>query len=740
MNLYPNRLGKQFSYSDGNDDQDRNLELASKKPKLEALKCALQDAESDASDYFSRNQNAWNHWHCRWDGQTVDGRKWHSVGAQQEIWPWIGASDTRTHTVSKIISQHETVATFALRNMKIQAQSARPFAAIKESQKATQLLNWMIGTHMQAEAAREMRFAINGRNAFGSHVIGVDWEQERRIDYINVSLMTLETLTQSQGLAGHGMMQELQGTDLSQWQAIIADESHEEALIPFIQQFSPIVTKPQARKIIRDLRELRYAEVPVPYIYLSKPRWRAMRPMVDIFFPADSCELNIHPRWTAEPERLTETELTDRIETANYDPGFVSEALDHKGDTDGPWTNRLIESSKRPEEEEKKATIWHFKYKALDRGVPVLFDTVFHMNVDTEATHGPCAYQHGEYGYHALRFENHDRPILSSRGIAEIAYTWQQEIKKQRDGRTDRVDLTLRPVMLTNYQDLLKYKSSFMPGTIIPERRDSSTRFMAPPQYDPGSTEIEMRVMADINEYFSIAGETVDPGLKQQKIQQFADDLLIELKPVINQSWKLMQQYLPDAEVAAVVGPLARPFHVSRDEIQGQYGISATIDMRNLDPDFLKMKLDAAVQVTSLDTTGIIDRTKLVTMIMETIDQDLASQVIQEQEPVTEKEVADERRDISIIIGSGIDQPLPKGANFQLRLQTFDNMMQELQQNPAATKTVQDNPEKLKVLQTRRQYYERQLQQQQNAQIGRAQVSQTFTKDAPTMALSGGGQ
>lgn len=746
MIVTPNLLGHQPSIRTTprgvREDKDRNLEQASDKPKLDLLKAALEEAQGDASSYLTRNGNAFDWWHSRWEGQTKDGLKWHSVGAAQTIWPWEGASDTRTHIITKIGGQHETVGSFALRNMKIQAKSSRPFAAAKESQQAGQLLNWMIGTHMQIEAHRESRLALNWRNVCGSAVMAVDWQQERRIDYIQVSLMTLSALTQAQGMMSQpGMLQDLQGTDLLQWQSIIADESNEESLIPFIQKFSPIMTKGQARKAIRDLRQLRFTEIPIPYVFLSQPRWRAMRPMIDIFFPVDADELNIRPRWTAEPERLTETELTDRIETANYDPGFVNEALDQRGRmSDGPWTSRtgFDGSPVSNFDYDDKIEIWRFKYRALDRGTPVLFETIFHQNIDTEAWHGPCQYQHGQFGYHAMRFEHHDRPILSSRGIAEIAYTWQNEIKAQRDGRTDRVALTLRPPMRANYKNVLKIKQAFSPGVIYPETRKDDMGFMPAPQWDPGSIEIEKTLTAAINEHFGLFGIEVDPVLKQQRIQQFADDILIEWKPILAQTWQLLQQYLPDAEVAAVVGQLSRPFHVSREEIQGQFEITATVDMKNIDIEFLKTKLDAAVQVTSLDSTGSIDRNKLVRLIMESIDPDLAAETVQSQEPASQKQIEKEREVVSLIIASGIDQPLPQGVNFQLLLQTDQTMLQEIAQNPAATKRIQDNPDVMKVIQNRMMYFQRQLQQAQNAQIGKTQVSQTFSKAAPQLAEPAG--
>ena len=80
------------------------------------------------------------------------------------------------------------------------------------------------------------------------------------------------------------------------------------------------------------------------------------------------------------------------------------------------------------------------------------------------------------------------------------------------------------------------------------------------------------------------------------------DDILAEYKPVMQQVMKLMKQFIPDADVAEVVGPLQRPFHVERKDIQGEFEISATVDLRNIDSDFLKEKLGYFTQLAKLDT------------------------------------------------------------------------------------------------------------------------------------------
>jgi hypothetical protein len=218
----------------------------------------------------------------------------------------------------------------------------------------------------------------------------------------------------------------------------------------------------------------------------------------------------------------------------------------------------------------------------------------------------------------------------------------------------------------------------------------------------------------------------VDPDLKKLRREEFVDDILAELKVPTQQTMKLMRQLLPDDEVAQVVGPLNRPFHVSRADIQGEWEISATVDLRNIDSDWLREKLTYLTQLAQLDTMGLLDKAALLKAGAEAIDYSFADQALQNPQVASQSEVEDEQRAVDLIIGSGQDQVLPKSGNFQLRLQTLQAKQQSIQSNPATMKIIQGNPDIIKVLLNRAAYYQRQIQQQVNAQIGRAQVGTTF--------------
>lgn len=740
----PNTLGHQppgFPLAaGGNLKPQDNLDLIDPdKPNLELIRRTVQSWENSADSHASRTISAFDTWHSRWPGQTLDGRKW-SDQTKNAVWPWEGANDSRVRTVEKVMWQHYTIAMFALMNMRIQAKSTRPVESIRQSQQMTTLLNWQIYTHMQREVIREFPFMINWVHGFGSAIMECCWEQESRLDFIDVARTDLYSWAQQNG------DQETLDDFLSKF----FDEAYTDDLIALAQTISPVLTRRQARSVISDMAATGTGSIPIPYIFKSKPRWTCLQPMVDILFDPNLDDMQ-NARAIDRIEWVSETDLTDRITTAGYDADFVDQALEHKGSDDGgDWrsryqlsnlglTNLPYGNGRNGEEVQAKIKLHHFEQRGLIDGIPSLFRTIFHEHVGIEALHEPCEYKHGEFPYTAIRREFHQRPILSSRGIPEVAYTWECEIKEQRDGRTDMVGLALRPPLMAPYNDILRLKQEFSPGATIPERRAGDVRFFAVPPYQSGSIEIEKAVKLDIEEFFGLFGVELDPILKQRRQEELADSFIEQFKPVIRQTGQLLKQYLPDSDVAAVVGPLARPFQVDRADIQAEYEYTATVDIREIDNDFLKEKLGFIVQLKQMDTGGILDANKTLRIAAQAVDYSLADEAIQDEGPVTEKEIQDEKRAVSRIIGSGLGEDLPKAGNFQLRSQVLQQTIQEGMQTGQQEFQRRLTPVVRQILQNRAEYYQNQIQQYtQNPQIGRALITQPFSNQAPQLQSAAG--
>jgi hypothetical protein len=387
--------------------------------------------------------------------------------------------------------------------------------------------------------------------------------------------------------------------------------------------------------------------------------------------------------------------------------------------------------------------LYHFYYKALENGTPCMYKTVFSPLVKSNngkplcAKHGMAEYHHGFYPAIEFCRRTEDRRILGSMGLCEEAYTDQLDIKRQQDGLSDRTSLCHRPPMIVPYSRVKDIKGTPIPGAVLGVSRPREVDWMPLPPTDATPVAVIQMVQQRLDRSYGLFGAELDPELKQMRRQEAGLDTVGLMDLVLEQTWQLIQQYEAPDEVAEVVGELARPFPVSREEIQGKHEISATVDMRMLDAEYAQEKLSLIGQAMAFKQEGI-----LFNMAVEAIDPDAAEALQQSQvsPEAQQKEQQDELNAIAQAF-SGVEPPLPMYANHQLRLQTL--MQNTIQSpNPMMAQRLQLLPDTQKILQNRAQFFQNQIQQYtQNPVIGRALQTSTFqSKQAPQLLAPPGGQ
>lgn len=719
-------------------DDKPNIELGSDEPEIEKIVEEIQLGQTDAAWFHQRMQQAREWWAARWPGQSIDGRKWRVVNGQavrdeEDCFPWEGAADARIRTVATLVRDHVMVSKYAYFKAKFQAQSIRPLVQSGESNKATKLLQWRLNNHMCAEQVREIPQAFNWWHGYGIGLLTVGWEQSRRLEYVDINLNDLDQIIQGQG-----------GEDPDNWLWLldaILDPAQEDALTTLVQELSPIVSRPEARKIVRDLRTVRNAKLPVATPFQNKPYLCALKPVVDALWPSETCDLQ-QGRWFLDMhEWLSETELRDRIETENYDPEFVDQAIKTaKGQSPSPslLDQGIFHSGTTPGSKRDLIQIYKFHYKATMEGTPILLTTEFNPLVKDKkgknlwAKHGPGPYDHGFYPAVCWARRTEGRRLLDAVGIVEEAYTDEQDIKRQQDGLSDRTSIVHRPPMIVPQNKVAAVKGSYRPGAILGVGRAKVDWGPLPP-IDSTPVQVMEAVMMRLENRYPLFGNDLDPAKKQLYREEVSGDTLAVAVQAIDMIFQLMQQYELDEEVAEVVGPLQRPFHVSKAEIQGKHEIRATIDIRMLDEDYAEKKFGLIAQALMFKQEGL-----LFDMALEAIDPDAADAVkASEVSPAAmEKEKADELDAVSRAF-NGIESPLPMFGNHQLRLQTL--LQATLQsQNPAMRARLMANPDTQQILMNRAQFFMNQIQQyQQNPGIGRALQTRTFARKQAPQLMTG---
>jgi hypothetical protein len=113
-----------------------------------------------------------------------------------------------------------------------------------------------------------------------------------------------------------------------------------------------------------------------------------------------------------------------------------------------------------------------------------------------------------------------------------------------------------------------------------------------------------------------------------------------------------------------------------------------------------------------MDTAGVIDRAGLIKFIMSAVDPVLAEMLVRDPGPAAAMEANEEQLAFTKI-AAGTEPELPaEGQNHQLRAQV-------LQANPALQQRIQQDEIFRNMIEARMKGFNFQLQQQQNAQIGR---------------------
>jgi hypothetical protein len=141
--------------------------------------------------------------------------------------------------------------------------------------------------------------------------------------------------------------------------------------------------------------------------------------------------------------------------------------------------------------------------------------------------------------------------------------------------------------------------------------------------------------------------------------------------------------------------------------------VDRLIDTLNNDPDTVKAKTDAFLQLARTSSTNRFNVGRVEEFVANMIDPVIADFVVQPADQAQQEILKEVTSDLSKIY-AGI--PVGAGSNGgELAL----TIIQEYLQQPSTQEKIQSDPTFAQNLQTYASKYEQQVQQQQNAEIGR---------------------
>jgi hypothetical protein len=688
--------------------------------KISEILSDIDQADADGSQYVQRKLRNWNTRYCVWPGQSEDGRK-HAGAMGRQPWPWDGAADTRVRLADNIIRDHCAILTNAFFKSRVQIQPVESMDIDKRTA-AEAVLKWLLFQHCLDDLRREVRLAAEFRETYGLAIMAVDWQQTTRTE---IKRFTIEEAQM--------MVQESQDPNLAALLEIVMDPLQEETAAELLGQVVPELGKVSKVRALRDKGEVEWES---PYIFESKPVWTALEAWEDVIFPIQTFSLQ-RAAFVARRELLNEVELRERAAVEGWDEDWVEEAVKHKGQLKRIHLNLHRTDQFLFEQLRDLIEIWHVFRKENDPktdAIRVTRSVISYHIPDKAAVHELLPYAHGMYPFVEMPRERSTRPLLESRGIPELVQTAQEEIKIQRDYRADRASISILPPVRVP-ANRGKFDLVLGPGVQVPERRPGEIGWMDPPRPDAGSIEVENATRFDVNNYFGRMADGVPPQMSMIHTQEMIDSYLLDMKLCVIQTMALAQQYMTPEEVSRVTGNASLAFSASPQDIRGRFDITAEFDARLLDSEALGAKLDYLAKVlVPLDSFGVIDRAGLVKYMFQAVDPNMAAMLVQDIGAATQQEIEDEQGAFAKI-AAGTEPPMKEGGqNAQVRLQT---LQQIIQSNPAVSQRYQQDEIFRRMLDARMQAFQFQLQQSQNAVIGRVGAQPALQQMAQEQQLGG---
>lgn len=680
--------------------------------------------KSAAYGVTERRQASEDTRYCRWVGQSPDGRKHSEAHHGEPVFPYEGASDARIRIADQIVNERVLVlvaATLrALGSPHVQGlnfddkEKAPPFGAI---------LRWLVKNQWGSKFLREMTKLAQyqeGDSPAGG-VLGVFWQQE-------VALQ-MQTLTK-EGLAQllvqtFGLNQE----QLGQLEANLMNPDLDAETAALLMAITPDLKEARAKAVLRDLRETGEAAFPAPYMRINLPTMVAYRLFEDIFFPANTTELTERARCIFVREWLSKPEVLERSVTHGYSEEFCEKLLEHEGETGfplifnrpegitGDFSGQIIRQSYNPEIYRGLYEVITVFFKAANEDkIPGIYTLPFSKCVAEVAAKERelLDYAHGKYPFIFFGREALTQRLWDSRGVPELVMTDQNALKLLLDAGNDNVSLTtVPPVLVPRRRGNLGL--TIGPLKLIKVDRPGEIAYLQGPQMPAGAGQMAASVQARLDQYWGRIAQDVPPTLTQLHQGGLVNSFLANLTDAFVMVLQLCQQYMEDEDVQQITGDDGMQLMHTAKEIQGKFHLELSFDPRDLDVDYIvKLAQVIGEVILPIDTLSTVQRDKLVQRLFSALEPRLAAETLRPVQSAQQDEIKDEMGNFAQI-AAGAEPPMAaSGQNFGLRLQVLQGIVQK---NPDALRALQ--PASRKILQARVAQLQAQVQQIQNAVIGR---------------------
>jgi hypothetical protein len=645
---------------------------------------------------------------CRWEGQSDDGKK-HEEYLGYEPFPFEGSSDVRNRLIDNTINQLVMLVMTAWQRANIRVNGIEMNDAEKSGAAQT-LMHWIVNNRMRAELEREAELWAQYTFQFGWSAMHIGWDRRVARKTDTISMVDIGQAAEQGNMMLQQVFESLQSKTISDLSVLLIAQSL-------------LCEEKEARRIVKQLIEKGEATYEQPYIQRNLPVVAALKPFDEIAFPPETVELQ-EARMIFKRTFMTEVQLKSIGLSEGWNEEFLDEAVNTAGKSTYLHDSNLIPLiNSVPNAVEKANNLIEVVYcyaRQLDESnKAAIYYTVFcpQTRNDLFGKHEILDYAHGEYPFVELRRERLRRPVVESRGVPEILFTDQEELKAQHDATRDRTAFEVMPPMTVVRR--LANNQRIGPGQLLPVNNKDDYAWLPPPSGTPVTAfNLMERIEQKVAITFGLYHPNVMPTLTQTTQQFIVNTFFSAWSQVYKQMFALSMQYMLPEEIERITGLRLDFQHL---DVNNMFDFSIRFDVKELDTNFVIEKLKAINQfVLPMDTAGNIDRSKLIKATIDAISPESARDIYIDQKTATQKQYSEVQNDLVKMMLGLEAQYVENDPQAGVKLQAMQDIMSK---NPKAQQAAQSDGVFQALLQNYQKNLQMSMMQQQNAQIGRTGVS-----------------
>jgi hypothetical protein len=691
------------------DSISEALTYVGKEPDIKTLCYAYDQTVTELEAYFDLCRNSYDDRRNMWPGKSRDHRK-HGADA----FPWEGAADMEAHTIDERITRLVALFISSLNRSNIRAFPVES-GDIARSKLVSSFLKWMVSSGYIPRFKKEMELGANYLLERGILITYVGWLRE---DRTYLQKLTLDQIAEIDPVVADVILQ--------------GDNDYD--IVTLMLATFPGLSEKRAKKAVKDLRKNKEAELPIVRRQVNAPEVKTLAPDGDFFFPP----------YVTDPQRApycfwrtyyTAQELQNKVITDGWDSEFVDYVIEH-------YRGVNIDSLEREQEGRRSISLTDNAYEANELieivygyqrlidpedGSEGIYCTVFHKEFNgNEQSPGFAKFEllngYEDYPVVVSKLSEDSKRLYDTQTIPDVLRGIQNQVKVERDSRIDRNSIATLPPIL---HPVGQAPTDWGPGRMIPYRRKGDLDFAPTPPPPTGSIEME-RTMEDQADRLCGLDET--SAISQIRKQFLVDKFLQHSAEVLQMCYRCYQRFGPESTFFRVTGS-PDPQVFNRGNPDENFDIIINYDVLNNDPQTQESKLQQMVSLTQLDRNGRIDVNSLLDSAAFAVDPVLADSVLQPVEAAQEQVVKQVTDDLSKIF-AGIEMPArPNGAQIALQI------IQQYASQPDVANRLQSDEAFAARIEKYAGQYTFQMQQMQNAQIGRVGTEPAQMGDVQTQGI-----